>query len=139
MRSPITGTEHPTRDGTGIRDYVHVWDLAQAHVAAVEAFDDALDRVDDISTVINLGTGQGVTVRELLGHLRKGRSGAQCRPSMRRRGRVTAVGAFANVDKARDVLGWRSNLSLADGIESALAWARRRHEVLGYPSIRSTQ
>ena len=40
----ITGTEHPTRDGTGIRDYIHVWDLARAHVAAVERFDDVLDR-----------------------------------------------------------------------------------------------
>src|SRR3954453_17095300 len=38
----ITGTEHPTRDGTGIRDYIHVWDLAKAHVAAVEQFDEAL-------------------------------------------------------------------------------------------------
>jgi UDP-glucose 4-epimerase len=45
---------------------VHVWDLAQAHVGIVEQFDKALDRVGVTSTVINLGTGQGVTVRELL-------------------------------------------------------------------------
>ena len=38
----ITGTEHPTRDGTGIRDYIHVWDLARAHVRAVERFDEVL-------------------------------------------------------------------------------------------------
>src|SRR5207237_7181351 len=42
----ITGTEHPTRDGTGIRDYIHVWDLAQSHVVAVERFDQVLDKVD---------------------------------------------------------------------------------------------
>ena len=41
----ITGTDHPTRDGTGIRDYIHVWDLAQAHVRAVERFDDVLAAV----------------------------------------------------------------------------------------------
>src|SRR3954447_10411097 len=41
----ITGVEHPTPDGTGIRDYVHVWDVARAHVAAVEAFDDVLAKV----------------------------------------------------------------------------------------------
>ena len=128
----ITGTEHPTRDGTGIRDYVHVWDLAQAHVAAVEAFDDVLHRVEDISTVLNVGTGQGVTVRELVatfeevfGHPVPTRE-APPRPG-------DAVGAFANVDKARDVLGWSSALTLRDAIESALAWARRRHDVLGYP------
>jgi UDP-glucose 4-epimerase len=53
----IMGTQHPTRDGTGIRDYVYVWDLAQANVAAVEAFDEVLRRVDDTSTVLNVGTG----------------------------------------------------------------------------------
>src|SRR6476469_88988 len=62
----ITGTEHPTRDGTGIRDYIHVWDLAQAHVRAVEQFDAVLAHVDAPSTVINVGTGHGVTVRELV-------------------------------------------------------------------------
>jgi len=62
----ITGTEHPTRDGTGIRDYVLVWDLAQAHVAAVEKLDAVLDQVAAPSTVTNVGTGQGVTVRELV-------------------------------------------------------------------------
>ena len=63
----ITGTDHPTRDGTGIRDYVHVWDLAQAHVRAVEKFDDVLAAVDAPSVIINVGTGSGVTVRELVG------------------------------------------------------------------------
>src|SRR5687768_10235185 len=62
----ITGVEHPTRDGTGIRDYIHVWDLAQAHVTAVEGFDRVLRQVDAPSTIINVGTGSGVTVRELV-------------------------------------------------------------------------
>src|SRR5688500_11750145 len=67
----ITGTDHPTRDGTGIRDYIHVWDLAQAHVRAVEKFDDVLAAVDTPSTVINAGTGSGVTVRELVASFEK--------------------------------------------------------------------
>ena len=53
----ITGTEHPTHDGTGIRDYIHVWDLARAHVAAVERFDEVLATVEAPSTFINIGTG----------------------------------------------------------------------------------
>jgi len=54
----ITGTDWPTRDGTGIRDYIHVWDLAQAHIQAVERFDQALDRsADPTYLVVNLGTG----------------------------------------------------------------------------------
>ncbi|NUR09752.1 MAG: UDP-glucose 4-epimerase GalE [Nocardioidaceae bacterium] len=128
----ITGTDHPTRDGTGIRDFVHVWDLAQAHVAAVERFDDALAKVGGSSVTMNVGTGQGVTVRELVRSFEKVfGSPVPTREAPPRPG--DAVGAFANVDKVADVLGWRSALTLEDGIESALAWARRRHEVLGYP------
>jgi UDP-glucose 4-epimerase len=127
----ITGTDLPTRDGTGIRDYVHVWDLALAHVAAVEQFDRAIERAERSSTVLNLGTGQGVTVRELLAVFEDvfGRP-VPTREAPPRPGDV--VGAYANVDRARDVLGWSSRLSVADGIESALAWMTRRRDILGY-------
>jgi UDP-glucose 4-epimerase len=127
----ITGTDLPTRDGTGIRDYVHVWDLALAHVAAVEQFDRAIERAERSSTVLNLGTGQGVTVRELLAVFEEvfGRP-VPTREAPPRPGDV--VGAYANVDRARDVLGWSSRLSVADGIESALAWMNRRRDILGY-------
>jgi UDP-glucose 4-epimerase len=127
----ITGTTHPTRDGTGIRDYVHVWDLALAHVRAVERFDRVLAEVDAPSAILNVGTGSGVTVRELVASFERvfGRpvpvQKAPPRPG-------DAVGAFANVDRARDLLGWSSTLTLDDGIASALAWARRREEILGY-------
>lgn len=127
----ITGTDHPTRDGTGLRDYIHVWDLALAHVRAVERFDRVLAEVEATSAVLNVGTGSGVTVRELVASFERvfGRpvpvQTAPPRPG-------DAVGAFANVDRARDLLGWTSTLTLDDGIASALAWARRRAEVLGY-------
>jgi UDP-glucose 4-epimerase len=127
----ITGTEHPTRDGTGIRDYIHVWDLAQAHVRAIELFDEVLDRVDAPSAVINVGTGSGVTVRELVTSFERvfGRSvpvqEAPPRPG-------DAVGAFANVDRSRELLGWTAQSSLDDAIASALAWGEKRHEILGY-------
>ena len=128
----ITGTDHPTRDGTGIRDYIHVWDLAQAHVAAVEKFDDAIEAEGAPSTTINVGTGEGVTVRELVTAFEK----VYAKPVPVVEGPPRpgdAVGAFANVDKARRVLGWSSSLTLEDGIASALAWGERRHQVLGYP------
>ncbi len=127
----ITGTDHPTRDGTGIRDYVHVWDLAKAHVAAVESFDKVLAQVGSPSTIINVGTGDGVTVRELVASFERvfGQS-VPLREAPPRPG--DAVGAFAKVDKARDVLGWTSSLTIDDAIDSALAWARKRKEILGY-------
>jgi UDP-glucose 4-epimerase len=127
----ITGTEHPTRDGTGIRDYIHVWDLARAHVAAVERFDDVLAEVGAPSTILNIGTGEGVTVRELLRSFETVYgSSVPTREAGPRPG--DAVGAYANVDKARTLLGWSSELTLEDGIASALAWGQRRPEVLGY-------
>ncbi len=127
----ITGTKHPTRDGTGIRDYIHVWDLAHAHVRAIEKFDQVLAAVDAPSTIINVGTGSGVTVRELVDSFEKliGRhipiTEAPPRPG-------DAVGAFANVDRSRGLLGWSTELTLSDAITSALAWGNKRHEVLGY-------
>ena len=127
----ITGTDHPTRDGTGIRDYVHVWDLARSHVVAVEKFDTALEEVGETSTVINVGTGDGVTVRELVETFQRVYDApvpvteAAPRPG-------DAVGAFANVDKARDVLGWTSSLTTEDAISSALGWFRKRKQILGY-------
>jgi UDP-glucose 4-epimerase len=128
----ITGTDLPTRDGTGLRDYVHVWDLARAHVRAVERFDDVLGDAGRPSAVLNLGTGTGVTVRELVSTFETvlGRR-VPVREAPARPG--DAIGAFANVDRAARVLGWRAELSLEDGITSALAWSRRREEVLGYP------
>lgn len=127
----ITGVEHPTRDGTGIRDYIHVWDLAQAHVRAVETFDDVLATVDAPSTIINVGTGDGVTVRELVGSFERvfGQQ-VPVREAPPRPG--DAVGAYANVDKAREVLGWTADLTIDDAIDSALAWGRKRKEILGY-------
>ncbi len=126
----ITGTDLPTRDGTGVRDYIHVWDLARAHVETVEQFDDVLAAQEAPSTVINLGTGSGTTVRELLASFeRVYGSRVPTREAPPRPG--DAIGAYANVDKASRLLGWRTELSLDDGIASALEWGRRREAILG--------
>jgi UDP-glucose 4-epimerase len=127
----ITGTDHPTRDGTGIRDYIHVWDLARAHVVAVEKFDAVIAAEGGSSTILNLGTGHGVTVRELIAAFEEvfGRT-VPIREAPPRPG--DAVGAFAKVDKAHDLLGWSAELDIRDGIASALAWAQKRKQVLGY-------
>lgn len=127
----ITGTQHPTRDGTGIRDYVHVWDLARAHVAAVERFDEVLATADEPSTILNIGTGEGVTVRELVASFEKV-FGAEVPITEAPPRPGDAVGAFAGVDRAATVLGWRAELGLDEAIASALAWADKRSEVLGY-------
>jgi UDP-glucose 4-epimerase len=127
----ITGTEHPTRDGTGIRDYIHVWDLAQAHVRAVERFDEVLAAVGAPSTTINVGTGSGVTVRELVAAFEKVfGSSVPVTEAPPRSG--DSVGAFANVDRSAQLLGWKAAHTLDDAIASALAWGEKRKEILGY-------
>ncbi|MEV4011224.1 UDP-glucose 4-epimerase GalE [Nonomuraea angiospora] len=120
----ITGTGYPTRDGTGIRDYVHVWDLATAHVAALRRFDE-LD-VD----VINLGTGAGTTVRELAEAFNR----VVDRPievveTDPRPGDV--AGAYTRSDRARRLLDWQARYSVEEGIRHSLEWARVRESRLG--------
>lgn len=127
----ITGVDHPTRDGTGIRDYIHAWDLAKAHVRAIERFDTVIAAEAAPYSYINLGAGDGVTVRELIAAVERvvGKpvpvTEAPPRPG-------DAVGAFANADKAAELLDWRTEHSLDEAIASALAWGEKRKSVLGY-------
>lgn len=122
----VTGTDWPTRDGTGVRDYVHVWDLARAHVAAVERIDDIFSD-EGGSEIINLGTGSGVTVREFVDSFQRviGRRIATI-DTPPRPGDV--AGAYASIAKAERLLGWRPELSLEDGIRHALEWSERSTE-----------
>jgi UDP-glucose 4-epimerase len=123
----ITGTDYPTRDGTGIRDYVHVWDLAEAHLRALDAFDRALSGRN--SAVINLGTGTGTTVRELVAAFNSvSDTPVTAVEAPRRPG--DAAGAFTRSDRAAEVLGWRARFSIAEGIADALRWAAVRDKIL---------
>lgn len=127
----ITGVDWPTRDGSGIRDYIHVWDLAMAHVKAVEQFDAVMQKTASPYAVINLGTGNGVTVKELVAAFE--RVYKQSIPKQEAAPRPGDVaGAYANADRALDLLGWRAEHSIEEGIASALEWGRKRKEILGY-------
>jgi UDP-glucose 4-epimerase len=119
----VTGTDWPTRDGTGIRDYIHVWDLAEAHVAALRRFDEVVDKHG--YEVLNLGSGNGTTVREMLDAFVAvtGKS-LRVRETGPRPGDV--AGAYTRSDRARRVLAWQPRFSLADGIRDSLRWAELR-------------
>jgi UDP-glucose 4-epimerase len=126
----LTGTDWPTRDGSGIRDYVHVWDLARAHVQALRRFDDVLpEGARSRYTAINLGTGDGTTVRELLAAFEAvlGRP-IEVREAPRRPG--DSAGSFTRCERSRNLLDWRPTLSVADGIRHSLQWSAMRDSVL---------
>jgi len=130
----ITGTHFPTRDGTGIRDYVHVWDLARAHVNAVTQFDQVFERAGSpVSNylVINLGTGRGVTVRELVTAFEKvyGQT-INTKETGPRPGDV--AGSYTNADTAKRLLGWHADLSIEQGISDALKWGEIRESILKF-------
>lgn len=115
----VTGVEWPTRDGSGLRDYVHVWDLARAHVAALRF----LAETSHAHTTINLGTGQGTTVFELAEAFGEATgTPLDIRTAPPRDGDV--VGCATRTTKAREVLGWSPELSLIDGVRHALTWSQ---------------
>ncbi|KAA1175404.1 UDP-glucose 4-epimerase GalE [Rhizobium tropici] len=118
----VFGSDYDTRDGTCVRDYIHVLDLADAHVRAVEYLLDGGD-----SVALNLGTGTGTTVKELLGTIET----VSNRPLPveyvgRREGDSTTL--VANNDKARDILGWSPQYDLAEIIQSAWNWHAKSNQ-----------
>lgn len=112
----VFGDDYETRDGTAIRDYIHVMDLADAHVRALRYLLDG-----GRTTAFNLGTGTGTTVMELVDTIRRGTNqpfpieGAPRRPG-------DAPCLVADNRKARETLGWRPSRSLDDIIATAWRW-----------------
>jgi UDP-glucose 4-epimerase len=130
----ITGTNWPTRDGSAIKDYIHVWDLALAHVKAIEHFDRAFNLSGSPKAsylVINLGTGTGVTVKELVALFEKVIGKPVNKENAKPRlGDVP--GAFANVSRAKELIKWEVSYSLEDGIRDALKWDEIRENIISF-------
>ena len=116
------GDDYPTTDGTCIRDYIHVVDLAKAHVVALERLVDKKNS-EKVET-FNLGTGVGSSVLEVI-HAFEKVSGKKLNYSIvdRRAGDITS--AYANTDKANEVLGWKTQLTLEQAMESAWKWEQK--------------
>ena len=117
----VFGSDYDTRDGSCVRDYVHVMDLAHAHTLTMQYMLEADD--EDNCLVLNLGTGNGVTVLELINAFEKA-SGQKLNYAVgeRRAGDVSAV--YANNDKAQEVLGWTPQYNLAAMMDTAWRWEK---------------
>ncbi|MBE0392980.1 UDP-glucose 4-epimerase GalE [Flavobacterium sp. PL002] len=118
----VYGDDYPTTDGTAVRDYIHVVDLAKAHVIALKRLLDKknLDKVE----TFNLGTGTGSSVLEVIQAFEKV-SGTKLPYKIvgRREGDITE--AYANTDKANTVLGWKAASTLDEAMASAWKWEQK--------------
>ena len=118
----VFGGDYPTSDGTCVRDYIHVVDLAKAHVVALQRL--LAGKNDSNFEFFNLGTGKGSTVLEAVQSFERV-SGKVLNYKIvdRREGDITA--AYAETSKANNVLGWKTELTLDDAMASAWKWEQK--------------
>ncbi len=121
LRDELTvfGSDYNTVDGTCVRDYIHVTDVAKAHIIALDY------SKDENPAVFNLGTGQGISVLELINTFEEV-SGTKVNWSFgpRRLGDIDAI--FANTDKAKKELNWSTQLTVKDALEDSWRWEQNR-------------
>jgi UDP-glucose 4-epimerase len=117
----IFGNDYATADGTGVRDYIHVMDLAEGHVAAL----DALEKANGGTVLtVNLGTGQGVSVLELIAAFERA-NGVEIPKQFAARRAGDIARYFADPTYAGKVLGWRAKRSVEDMVRDAWNWQKK--------------
>ena len=119
----VYGDDYPTSDGTAIRDYIHVVDLAKAHIAALQRL---LNKKNKHSfEFFNVGSGKGCSVLEVIKAFEKA-SGLPLNYKIvgRREGDITS--AYANTTKANNELNWKTEKSLAESLASAWEWQQQQ-------------
>src|SRR5690606_681743 len=116
------GDDYPTEDGSCIRDYIHVVDLAKAHVIALERL--LKKRNTSIYEVFNLGTGRGSSVLEVVNSFEK-TTGEKLNYKIvdRRPGDVISV--YADTQKANEILGWKAEKTMEEALASAWKWEKK--------------
>ncbi|CAM3998165.1 UDP-glucose 4-epimerase GalE [Flavobacterium antarcticum] len=118
----VYGDDYPTPDGTAVRDYIHVVDLAKAHVVALKRLLENKN-IDKVET-FNLGTGTGSSVLEVIHAFEKvSNQKLNYKIVGRREGDITS--AYANTDKANEVLGWKAQSTLEESLASAWKWEQK--------------
>ena len=120
----IYGSDYPTPDGTCVRDYIHVSDLADAHVRALQYLEESGDEKGGDSLAINLGTGRGHSVLEVI-QAAENATGRPVRRTIGPRRPGDPPILVANPSKAQAVLGWTAKRNLADIVASAWTWMQK--------------
>ena len=118
----IFGNDYPTPDGTCIRDYIHVVDLAKAHVAAIKRLLEKKNHTNH--EFFNIGTGKGASVLEIVKAF-EAISGIKLNYIFKDRRAGDVASYLADISKANNVLGWKSELCLKDALASAWKWEKK--------------
>ena len=118
----VFGDDYPTTDGTCVRDYIHVVDLAKAHVVALERL--LKNKNLENYETFNLGTGTGSSVLEVIQSFERV-SGLKLNYKIVERREGDVISAYADTDKANNELGWKTKLSLDDAMRSAWKWEQK--------------
>lgn len=114
----VFGNDYPTEDGTCIRDYIHVVDLAKAHVKAINYLE---NKSEGLNEAINIGTGRGSSVLEIIQKFEKiSNQKLNWQFGERRAGDVVEI--FANAKKSKELLNWSAELTVDDAIKDAWHW-----------------
>ena len=117
----VYGNNYPTPDGTCIRDYIHVVDVANAHVVALERL--LNKKHQDNFEIFNLGTGKGSSVLEVIQAFeRVSKQKLNYKIVNRREGDV--ISAYADTKKANEILGWKAKSTIDDAMDSAWKWQK---------------
>jgi len=124
IRGPITifGNDYPTKDGTCIRDYIHVVDLADAHVVALKHLNIHLD--SPAFDVLNVGTGKGTSVLEIVQAFERA-TNVSLRYKIGERRGGDVVETYADTTKIKFTLGWQASKTLDDALRSAWNWEKK--------------
>jgi UDP-glucose 4-epimerase len=115
----VFGDDYPTPDGTAVRDYIHVVDLAKAHIAALNRLLDKKNKAN--CEYFNIGTGKGSTVLEVL-HAFEKTTGKKVNYKIAPRRAGDIVTAYADTTLANTELGWKTEMSLEEGLASSWKW-----------------
>lgn len=127
----IQGTDWPTRDGTCMRDYVHIWDAANANVLACENFDTAFKNSDhdEPFLALNIGSGVGVTVQEFIFAFENVSSSKI--PTEKGEKRLGDIGgSYANIRLAKKTINWEPKFTIEEAIIDALNWEEVKSDIL---------
>ena len=127
----VFGNDYDTPDGTGIRDYIHVVDLAKAHVAALQCFSDHCSQLTDHSSLIyNIGTGHGYSVLDMVKAFIRV-NGVDVPYSIKPRRAGDIATCYCDPSKAKNELGWEAEYGIEEMVRDSWNWQRQNPD--GYP------